>query len=260
LAAATLLGRGRGRSITVRDDDVFLVSYPRSGNTWLRFLVGNLVSRNEPTTFANIEERVPDIYRNTDRRLARMSSPRILKSHEYFDPRYKKVVYVVRDPRDVAVSYYFYLMNSGQIPADHPMDLFVQDYVSGKLDAFGSWGEHVGSWLGARRPGEDTLLVRYEDLICQINLEVKRLAAFLGLRVTEATLEQAISESSFQTMRRLEAEQAHMWETTAQTSGSIPFVREGKIGAGKSHLGEDSLDLIQRAWSQQMQRFAYGRE
>ena len=48
------------REITIFDDDVFLTSYPRSGNTWTRFLVGNFVNPNEPVTFLNVERLVPD--------------------------------------------------------------------------------------------------------------------------------------------------------------------------------------------------------
>ena len=53
------LNRG-GRNFPVFPDDTFLVSYPRSGNTWTRFLIANLISHDEPVTFANIEKKIPD--------------------------------------------------------------------------------------------------------------------------------------------------------------------------------------------------------
>lgn len=62
-AAKALLGLTRGREITVYSDDLFLVSYPKSGNTWMRFLVGNLLNPEEPETFAKMESRTPDIYK-----------------------------------------------------------------------------------------------------------------------------------------------------------------------------------------------------
>ncbi len=91
------------RDITVYPDDVFLTSYPRSGNTWMRFLVGNLVHEKEAVTFLNLERLLPDMYIHSDRDMRSMPHPRVIKSHECFDPRYKRVVYIVRDPRDVAV-------------------------------------------------------------------------------------------------------------------------------------------------------------
>src|SRR5437016_6350421 len=91
--------------VEVFPDDIFLVSYPRSGNTWTRFLIGNLIYPDQPVTFANIESRIPEIYFNPDRVMRRLPCPRILKSHECFQPLYRHVIYIVRDPRDVAISF-----------------------------------------------------------------------------------------------------------------------------------------------------------
>ena len=94
------------RGLTVYPDDTFLVSFPRSGNTWTRFLVCNLINPDDPVNFAQLESRIPEIYDVTDRNLRAFPRPRIIKSHECFDPRYKKIIYIVRDPRDVLISYY----------------------------------------------------------------------------------------------------------------------------------------------------------
>ena len=83
LATDILMDTRKGRYLTVLPDDIFIVSYPKSGNTWMRFLIGNLLFQDEPITFSNIELKVPDIYRNNNRKLLKISSPRILKSHEY---------------------------------------------------------------------------------------------------------------------------------------------------------------------------------
>ena len=149
--AKVLLGRGKaGRNLTVFPDDIFIVSYPKSGNTWTRFLVGNLVYPKDVIDFSNIELKVPDIYQNINDILLRIPRPRILKSHEYFDPRYKKVIYIVRDPRDVAVSYYYYHIKVRRIDDKYPIDRFIQRFIRGELDSFGSWEENVGSWMGVR--------------------------------------------------------------------------------------------------------------
>jgi hypothetical protein len=64
-----------GRNLTVFPDDVFLTSYRRSGNTWTRFLIGNLIYQDEPVTFANIESRLPEIYFNFRSLPAQPSAP-----------------------------------------------------------------------------------------------------------------------------------------------------------------------------------------
>jgi len=104
------------RGLTVYPDDTFLVSFPRSGNTWTRFLVCNLINPDDPVNFAQLESRIPEIYDVTDRALRAFPRPRIIKSHECFDPRYKKIVYIVRDPRDVLISYYDFSSSAGSSP------------------------------------------------------------------------------------------------------------------------------------------------
>jgi len=97
-----------GRNLKIFGGDVFLVSYPKSGNTWTRFLISNLVYPEQPANFGNINELIPDPEGLSKRHLARLPRPRVIKSHQYFHPRYERILYVVRDPRDVAISEYHF--------------------------------------------------------------------------------------------------------------------------------------------------------
>jgi hypothetical protein len=74
-----------GRALHALPDDMFLVSYPKSGNTWTRFLLGNLMNPDEGITFANVESKVPDIYAKSRKALKKLPHPRLIKSHECFD-------------------------------------------------------------------------------------------------------------------------------------------------------------------------------
>jgi len=99
-AVKYVLGRDRaGKHYTVFPDDTFLVSYPKSGNTWVRFLLANLLHPNETVGFANINRLLPAPGVLSKRFLRSLPRPRILKSHETFDVRFRKVIYLVRDPR-----------------------------------------------------------------------------------------------------------------------------------------------------------------
>src|ERR1039458_10178071 len=103
-----LLGLDTARNqLTVFPDDTFIVSYPKSGNTWTRFLIGNLLCEDE-VDLSNINERVPDPEAASKRFLKRLPRPRVLKSHQAFDPRYERVLFIVRDPRDIALSKYHF--------------------------------------------------------------------------------------------------------------------------------------------------------
>jgi len=154
------------RDITIFPDDVFLTSYPRSGNTWTRFLVGNLVHTEEPVTFLNVERLVPDMYKHSDRYMRNLPRPRILKSHEVFDPRYRRVIYIVRDPRDVAVSQYHWEMKQKSVQDEYPIEQFVPRWIEGIYwDRLANWGDHVTSWLSTRQGRDSFVILRYEDLL-----------------------------------------------------------------------------------------------
>jgi len=257
-AAKILLGRSnRGRNVTVHPDDIFLVSYPKSGNTWSRFLIGSLMYQNDETTFANVERRVPDIYQNTEEELARVPRPRILKSHEYFDPRYKRVIYIVRDPRDVVISYYHHHIKLRTIEEGYPIAKYVQRFVAGELDLLGSWGENVGSWLGARRGSNDFLLLRYEDMLKQASQELDRVATFLSINATTIQFSNAIEASSPDHMRELEKMQSHLWKTTEKSRQDKPFIRSAKAGGWRSELPQSSTVLIEEVWGPLMHELGY---
>ena len=153
-----------GRSLLILPDDIFLVSFPKSGNTWTRFLLANLRYPEQPATFANIDRLVPDPTGTTKRDFDRMPRPRIIKSHECFDPRYPRVIYIVRDPRDVVVSQYHYHRKLRKIADDSPIENFVARFLAGDLP-HGSWGQNVSTWLATSEGNPSFLLLRYEDMV-----------------------------------------------------------------------------------------------
>jgi hypothetical protein len=184
LVAKYLLGLDQaGRDFAVFPDDTMVVSYPRSGNTWTRFLVANLLHPGEDVSFANIEELIPDTSSISSRALKRIPRPRFIKSHEYFDHRYPKVIYIARDPRDVALSYYDFQRKYRQIEDRYPLEKYVDDFVKGRLisASWGTWGENVASWVATRERSDNFLLLRFEDMHNDTLRELTRVAQFLGV-------------------------------------------------------------------------------
>jgi hypothetical protein len=253
-----------GRGLTVFPDDVFLVSYPRSGNTWTRFLLGNLLWQNDPVTFLNIESRIPEIYFNPDRFMRALERPRVLKSHECFQPHYARVIYIVRDPRDVAISYYHHNVKAGNIPDDYPIANFVPRFIAGEFDCiFGSWRDNVLSWMELRQGTPWFLLMRYEDMKRDPTKALSSVVAFLegcSFREIDArpeTLQRAIELSSPERMRALEKQEGRQWVLTKGTRSDKPFVRSAISGGWRTQLAPESLAAIESAWGDLMQRLGY---
>ena len=246
------------REITVYPDDIFLTSYPRSGNTWTRFLVGNLIYVDEPMTFLNLEQRVPDMYVHADREMRALPRPRVIKSHECFEPRYKTIVYIVRDPRDVAISNYHWEMKKGSFPEGFPMEDFVPRWMESLYwPRLGCWGDHVTSWLSTREEHSGFLVVRYEDLLADPLQELAKIARLLGIEPTPERLNRAIELSSADRMRQLESDQAGKWVQTKYTRQDKPFVRKADSGGWRAVLPPPSVRLIEATWGHLMQHFGY---
>lgn len=247
-----------GRRLTVFPDDVFIVSYPRSGNTWARFLIGNLLHPGTPITFANVEAIVPEIYFLPNKKLVGMKRPRALKSHEYFDPRYKRVIYFVRDPRDVAVSMYHYSMKRRNISDGLPIEDFIPRFVSGEFFVdFGTWDEHVQSWRSTRLGKSGFLWIKYEDMLAQPEIELARIASGLGIAATTQDVSRAVQMSSAGQMQNLEKQQSADWKLTSSTRQDIPFVREAKAGGWKNKLSATAVRTIEQAWGSTMKELGY---
>jgi hypothetical protein len=246
------------RDITVYPDDVFLTSYPRSGNTWMRFLVGNLVHQNEAVTFLNLERLLPDMYIHSDREMRSLPRPRVIKSHECFDPRYKRIVYIVRDPRDVAVSNYYWELKKGSFPDGFPMQDFVPRWMDSRYwPRLGCWGDHVTSWLSTRRNHPDFVVIRYEDLIAHTQRELARVARLLQIDPTSDRLGRAVDLSSAERMRQLENREGGKWLQTKYTRQDAPFVRKASSGGWKAVLPSESVALIETTWEPLMRELGY---
>jgi hypothetical protein len=257
MGVRTLLARDRpGRSLEVFPDDAYIVSYPKSGNTWVRFLVANLIHR-DPTDFVTMETRVPTIYKHTSRELAAFPRPRVMKSHEYFDPRYPRVVYVVRDPRDVIVSYYHYSLRKGFITESQSIEDFGRTFVSGRINGFGTWHENVASWLAARVESPAFILVRYEDLRANCAFELERIARLLGHDKKPSTIARAVEASSFEKMKALEAQSDGDTLHLKHKRADVPFIRKGAVGGWKQELPETVRSMIEQAWQPLMKRLGY---
>jgi hypothetical protein len=230
----------------VMHDDVYLDSYPRSGNTWTRLLVGNYISEGNCTR-DSVPEIVPDIHWGDRSVCDGLERPRFIKSHMPFVPEYPSVVYIARDGRDVAVSYYYYYMRLERLDENASFSGFLETFNRGKV-MFGSWSEHVSSWLDS---GLDRLLVvRYEDIKADPKGELLRIVEFAGLPVDEGLADLAVERSTFET-----------WQSSEKRAGADSkarmHARSGAAGQYLEMFSQTELAQFMEIHGRAMERLGY---
>ncbi|WP_255348283.1 sulfotransferase domain-containing protein [Halothece sp. PCC 7418] len=242
-------------------DDTFLVSYPKSGNTWVRYLIGNYISNNQ-CNLTNHNLLVPDIH--TQKNWDKIKRPRCIKSHKPFTNQYKKVIYLVRDGRSVAVSYYFHCLKFNQISQNMSFQEYLERFNDGSLDSYSTWSNHVFSWLD--NAPEDFLLVRYEDLKADTSQEFSRILSFMKFPLQEEKLKQAIEASRMTNMKKvwnpenysnLAEYNPHLAEALSKSSKDISFVRQGKVSEWKKFFDSATMEQFKKLHGEALKRLNY---
>ncbi|HZH59462.1 MAG TPA: sulfotransferase domain-containing protein [Metabacillus sp.] len=239
---------------TVRDDDTFIIAYPRSGSNFMLFLIGSLYFQKKIDWFNR--DIIPSI--EDEEIVLKTPSPRIMWGHSAYDSRYKKVIYIVRDPRDVIISYYYWCLKFDlKNRSSLSFNMFFERFLSGELWPLTRWDNHVSSWIDNKKYVEKGfLIVKYEDLLTNIHHEIKRIIAFLDLVRTDEEIAQVVEWCSFENMRKLEKQQNNAPFFKNSDKG-IPFVRQGKANAWNSFLSIEQQEKINFSFHSVMRNLGY---
>lgn len=234
---------------TPRPDDIFIVSYPRSGTTWLQMILYQLTSDGE-MEFVHISQVVPWLERSIGarRNLDVMASPRVFKTHltSRQMPRWPgKYIYITRDGKDVALSYFnFYKMQLGFKGSF--ADFFAR-FMKGKVQS-GSWFKHVRGWR-ARSSRHNILFLNYEDLLTDLEGGIRQIIAFCGFNPTHEKFAALVQRSSFAFMKEHENKFDHatevLWERGI-SQGS--FINRGKAGGWKEQFTQEQKACFERTY------------
>ncbi|MCZ7552350.1 MAG: hypothetical protein B6D39_05660 [Anaerolineae bacterium UTCFX2] len=205
-----------------RKTQVYLISYPKCGRTWLRLMIGQAIAahfglpQTEETLFIRWKEKphpqAPHITVIHDDR-PMLKTPGELETNK---KRYqsKRVIFLTRDPRDVIVSSYFEMKNRGMLFGDNPyeqrkavFDGSLPEFIHRRQGGFETILAYYNIWAQNRDRLAGFLLVRYEDMKTDPHQQLRRVVDFLGLTaIPDATLAQAVEFASFENMRKMETQ------------------------------------------------------
>jgi hypothetical protein len=250
--ARDLLVAYRHRGLTA--DDVILSSYPKSGTTWLTFMLAHLLwqAGREQTL---VDDRfLPRLgYQNrAEKRLP--SGGRLIRSHEPYRAVYRKAIYVARDGRDAAVSMYWHSKRVMGMVAD--FSDYLPLFLEGRLTGAGSWADHVEGWLNSPAYAAGNVLVaRYEDMKSQPREVLRQAASFLAIDATDAAIDDAIEAGSLDSMKERERQTKGL--AHQETGEKIPVVRKGVVGDWQNYFSEADEREFMRTAGGAMARLGY---
>ncbi len=268
---------------------IWLASYPKSGNTWMRVFLHNLLRNpKEPAGINSINqfclgEDDAALYNSFDPRpLSTLTSEEIMalrpKVHELLTKTFPDsvfvkthnllgeaegaplvnmactagAIYVVRNPMDAVISYAHHF-GVGIDDAIEQLNYPGAGTPTTDLIArqyYGTWSMHVASWTQVSFPARH--VVRYEDMIENPLETFRGVAGFLGLDPPPDRLQRAVSHSSFEQLQSQENEKGFV-----ERSQFSRFFRSGRAGQWRAELSEDQIKQIISHHREQMERFGY---
>lgn len=214
-----------GRDLTaIAGTDVLLTSYPKSGNTWVKFLFFNYFQhyfgQEVNADFEKVNQAYPEIGLNQIRNWQPPfpGVPRIIKTHLKNNrfTRKARAIHIVRNPYDVMVSYWYYLQAEKRVQYAHDFQYYLRDPKYG-LQA---WLTYTQSWMS-----QHPLVIFYEDLRIDTGTCLQQMLDFLPFECNKESVAYAVESSSMKAMQAMESKSQE--QHADRLSSSYKFVNDG---------------------------------
>ncbi|KAM3873440.1 sulfotransferase 2B1-like [Diretmus argenteus] len=228
----------------VEDTDVFGVTYPKSGTTWMQEILPLVLNGGDLTPVQTIPnwDRVPWL---EETRLAlvvdRLATPRAMVTHlpyhlmpTSFYSSKAKVIYVTRNPKDVMVSSYYYHQMASYLDDPGTFQEFMDNFLEGKV-LFGKWTDHVKSWRHTEMR-DRILYITYEEMLQDLDGSIRRFSDFLGSNLNEEAIQRIAQQCCFNNMKTNCMSNYSLVPQEIMDSNKSPFHRKGIVGDWKNHF------------------------
>ncbi|XP_001641938.3 sulfotransferase 1B1 [Nematostella vectensis] len=256
-------------NLELRDDDVFLTAYPKSGQTWTIEIVKQVLNGGEFDQESPLICRAVYLDAFSCEKRAGMTpmrnyetvtdfakslpSPRILKTHLQYhlvprsDGCTAKYIYNIRNPKDVAVSYYYHHRTFKEYCFQEKWNDFFEMMMSGQVQ-YGSWFDHVLDWW-EHRDDPNILLLKYEDMKKDHRGAVAAIAKFLGRALTEEQLDRIVSQTSFEFMK---SQEPFKVKEPFKNPNEPNFIRKGVVGDWRNHFTAEQNKMFDELYETRM--------
>lgn len=244
-----------------REAEYLLISPTNCGRTWLRIMLGRLLQTSYKIEDVNLHY----LYSFSE---LNPTLPTIKAIHEKYGQfgtyESKKIILLVRDPRDALVSRYHQHRN---IYPDYEKYCNVDDFMRRSTE-LSTYIQDYNTWFRNRHQAMDFMIVRYEDLKTETFSEMERILSFLKLKVEASHIKEAIEYSSFKNMRSIEMQgsaevragvlkQPVTNNENLQISENSLKVRKGKVGGYREELSSETVTQIDKIVQQDLD-LSYG--
>ncbi|XP_040290501.1 sulfotransferase 2B1-like isoform X1 [Bufo bufo] len=249
----------------VRDDDVFNLTYPKSGTTWMIEILSLIQKNGDPTWNKTVPnwDRVPWIENLGIAQRLKLSEghPRLITSHlpkhifmKTFQDSKAKVIYTIRNPKDTAVSLYYFSKMSGFYKDPESMDHFLKSFFFENIP-FGSWFNHVKGWMEMLGK-ENFMFQTYEDLHRDIRGSVINICKFLGKELDDKAIDSVVENASFKSMKENKMTNFTMLPPGYMDQEKSPFMRKGIVGDWKNNFTVAQNEYFDKIYNEEMQNFS----
>ena len=253
-------------NVKLRPDDVWVVSYPKSGNTWTSQIVRLILNRGEIKDDKNVMEAVlfiEAIHKESPLRwpkdaneLDKMPSPRAFKSHFSYEmmpcglpcSTPGKYIYICRNPKDVAVSFYHHdrrLSFNPTLEWNQHFEVFMKGLVF-----YGDFFDHVLSWW-AHRDDDNVLFLKYEDMKKDLPAAVASIAKFLKQNISQELIDKIADRTTFSNMKKDRLANCE-WLDSLQKPGETRFLRKGEVGDWKNYFTLEQKARLDAVYEKRM--------
>ncbi|XP_078236379.1 sulfotransferase 2B1-like [Pogona vitticeps] len=241
------------------DDDVVTVSYPKSGTNWMLEILGLIWHDGDPSWVQSVfmANRSPWIETVDGLNVAlNYPPPRFLTTHlpfQFFPKSFLhskcKIIYVMRNPKDVLVSHYHFAKCCETLEEPGTVEEFLEKFLNGKV-MYGSWFNHMKGWVKLKeRP--NFFLITYEELQQDLRGSVKKICHFLGKELASHQLDEVTKYASFQIMKDNKMSNYSLLPSMDHSKGK--FMRKGICGDWKNHLTVAQSEHFDHVYQEKMQ-------